>query len=515
MVVRLLRFYAALLVVLPVWTPAGAGTLPNGFNAPPEASSGVIAGGQSLILRLGIHEALERALMHTAVIRTAELELQQQEAQSRQARHEFLPQPTFSGGLERDRASAIDSDTVFGNGNYATLGSTWKLRSGTQLAVSESRQSFPATGLGSAGNSNVNGRVMSLSITQPLLRGSDSNVILLNEHQADLALDMVRESMLQTQRNVVFLCLQAYFGLEQAMQNVSLAQAALTRAAESRSINEALLAAGRIAAIALLQSDADLAQAQLGLMQSEQAELVARRQLMRVIGRDEVDPDRTNVTLTDSFTSYLPQEAPNEDKAVQDALAKRADLAIAVGTVKANEFDVVAANDGTRNQLDLYARLDRATESFTGSRSRQVNVSVGLTYTIPLEKSESRLTLSAARTGLRKAEIERADLERVARAEVSDAVRNINSAVLQYQMAQRTAQLAQRRLDSEVEKTRAGRSSATDLSLAQDALNQAQFQAYQARFAIFVAELELQRVSGNILEQWHMQAIFQDASLAS
>ncbi|WP_230586886.1 hypothetical protein, partial [Ralstonia solanacearum] len=32
----------------------------------------------------------------------------------------------------------------------------------------------------------------------------------------------------------------------------------------------------------------------------------------------------------------------------------------------------------------------------------------------------------------------------------------------------------------------------------------------QARFAIFTAQLELQRVSGTALEQWHVEAFAQD-----
>ncbi|MHA6906312.1 hypothetical protein ACKZDW_14760 [Ralstonia syzygii subsp. celebesensis] len=65
------------------------------------------------------------------------------------------------------------------------------------------------------------------------------------------------QSFLQTQRGLVGAerC-AAYFALEQAKLNIAPAQAALKRAVEARSINEALLAAGRIARIALLQSDA-------------------------------------------------------------------------------------------------------------------------------------------------------------------------------------------------------------------------------------------------------------------
>lgn len=506
-----------LLFALSAWVSAAATAqagVPDALYAPPPAVLVGTSPAQSpTILRLSIHEALVGALTRAVIIQTQRLDLQQQEAQTEQASHEFLPQTTVSGGLERDRGSATDVVTTQGTATSASLVSTWKLRSGTQVAVSGERQASPTGSLDSGGSLNTSSHIMSLSITHPLLRGSGSDVVLLNEHRAALALEIARKSSLQTQRDVVLSGVDAYFGLEQARQNTTLAEAALKRATDARAINEALLTAGRIAAIAMLQSDADVAQAELAVIQARQTESVACRQLLRVIGRDDLNADQTTVTLTDSFVSYLPPEIQSEGPIMQDALARRVDLGLAAAAVTASQFGVVAANDGMRNQLDLYVRLDRSGSSMSGVRTRQVNLAVGLSYTIPLDQSLSRLALSAARVDLKKADLARADLEWTARGEVSDALKNIQFAFLQYRMAQRTAQLARHRLDAEVDKARAGRSSATDLSLAQDTLNQALFQEAQARFAIFTAQLALQRSTGTMLEQWHMDSPAQDTAL--
>ncbi|QKL73371.1 TolC family protein [Ralstonia solanacearum] len=223
-------------------------------------------------------------------------------------------------------------------------------------------------------------------MSQPLLRGSGSTH---NERWAALALESAHKGFLRTQRDVVLSGVMAYFSLEQAKQNVALAQASLKRANEAKAINEALLAAGRIARIALLQSDADVAQADLTLTQSEQAESVARRQLLRAIGRYDLDADRTDMTLTDSFTSYLSPATQNEGLTIRDALAKRIDLQLARDTVIANQFNVIAAEDGMRNQLDLYARLDRTSDNTTGTATRQINRAVGLSFSMPLDKSQT------------------------------------------------------------------------------------------------------------------------------
>ncbi len=464
------------------------------------------------VLRLSIDEALQGAMTRAVVIQTQQLDLQQQREQTEQARHEFLPQTTLSSQLERNSTSTTDMPATRGTATSGNLVSTWKLRTGTQLSVSEGRlynrfgQNVPADSFLPGASLNSSSRVTSVSLSQPLLRGSGSDVVLINERRAALALENARNAFLQTQRDVVLGGVMAYFALEQARQNVALAQAALKRAVETRSINEALLSAGRIARIALLQSDADVAQAELALTQSRQAESIARRQLLRAIGRYDLDADRTDVTLTDSFASYLPPPVQNEGPIMRNALAGRIDLRLARGAVTAGQFNVIAAEDGMRNQLDLYARLDRSGDNAGGTATRQINRAVGLSFSMPLDKSQSRLALGAARVELKKAELSLADLERTARTEVSDALKNIDFAFLQHRMAQRTAALAQQRLAGEIEKARAGRSSATDLSLAQDTLNQALSQEVQARFAIFTAQLELQRVSGTVLEQWHVQS---------
>ena len=495
----MMRFFPwrALLFALMCW--AGAGACAQPAMAPAAAPAQ---------LRLSIDEALQGALTRAVAIQTQQLDVQQQQAQTEQAGHEFLPQTVLSSQLERDSASSTGLPDARGTLASGNLISTWKLRSGTQLSFSEGRQfkrqgeAALAQGLAETSGS----RASSLALTQPLLRGSGSDVVLLNERRAELALERARKGFLQTRRDVVLGGVMAYFGLEQAQQNVALAQAALKRAAESRSINADLLAAGRISRIALLQSDADVAQAELTLMQVRQAEHVARRQLLRLIGRHDLDADSTQVTLTDSFADYLPAHTAGEQAVLRDALAKRVDLELAAD-VKEGRFGVIAADDGMRNQLDLSLRRDRAGDTASGVPMRRSNLAVGLSYSIPLDKSASRLAAGAARVALRKAELSRADLERTARAEVSDALKNIDFAVVQHRMAQRNAELARQRMEAEVEKARAGRSSATDLSLAQDMLNQALHQEVQARFAIFTAQLELQRVSGTVLEQWHVDAL--------
>jgi hypothetical protein len=59
------------------------------------------------------------------------------------AGHEFLPQTVLSSQLERNSASATGTAATRGTTFSGMLTSSWKLRSGTQLALTEARQSSP------------------------------------------------------------------------------------------------------------------------------------------------------------------------------------------------------------------------------------------------------------------------------------------------------------------------------------------------------------------------------------
>ncbi|WP_230586804.1 hypothetical protein [Ralstonia solanacearum] len=70
-------------------------------------------------LRLSIQEALQGALTRAVVVQTQQLDLQQQQEQTEQARHEFLPQTVLSSQLERNSASSTSTAATRGT---ATVG---------------------------------------------------------------------------------------------------------------------------------------------------------------------------------------------------------------------------------------------------------------------------------------------------------------------------------------------------------------------------------------------------------
>lgn len=469
-------------------------------------------------LKLGVRQALQEVLGRATSVLTQKLDIDLQTQQARLASHEFLPQTTLTGQFDRTDATAAGLNAGSSRSTSGAVSTSWKLRTGTTLLASVGRtvvqsavpmstvpqEGVPAT---ASGTTRMGTTTSSIGLTHPLLRGAGRELVTLAERQAALGLVSAQEGFVQGMTDVVFSCISSYFAVEQARRNVSLALATSARTQEVRRVNDALLAAGRIARTELLQNDADSAQAEFSLTQARQAETVARRELLRLIRYDDdVDPDRVSLELSDSFSDYLSQWRPEEGPMLQAAMANRVDLQLARDSVASSRLSLIAARDGLRNQLDVYAKLDHVASGHSVS-SPSVNRGVGVLLTIALDKSSQQFALASAQAALEKAELALAEQVRTVTAGTRDALVNISFSEQQLRMAQRAAELAKQRLADEVEKARAGRSSATDLSFAQDGLRQASSQEVQAQYAVFTAKLELQRVTGTLLEQWQVDSV--------
>ena len=459
---------------------------------------------------LRVQDVIRAALHQGASALSQGLDLRVQAAQAGLSQREFLPQNTLTMQADRSRATGSgDADSSSRTGS-ATLAATLKLRNGASVLASVGK-SVAQNSIDASSDTHVTTR--SVTFTQPLFRGAGVIVATANERLAEIGLSIAKTNFVQSMSDIVLDCVTAYFAVDQARRSTELAQAALERATELHAINQSLFAAGRIARTALLQNDADDAAAELALAQARHAEKLAKRRLVSLMGMNTPDPESVTVSPAESVNMYLDPAVPGEQAAVQRGLAQRADVRIAQDNLTSAQLAFTLSRDSLRDQLDVYTRVDHQSANST-SRNSGTSQAVGVTYVVTLDKSTARVAADAAHVAVTKAELALAEAQRNASAEIQDAVRSLAFAIEQQRLAQRSAELTTRRLADETEKARVGRSSATDLSFAQDSLRQADAQALQAQYAVLLAQLEVQRVTGTVLEAWHSGGLV-DGMLAS
>lgn len=432
----------------------------------------------------------------------ASLDHLDQQARWQAAQAQFSPIPTLSSTAQRQWIRGIDTAA-----DTATLAASvdWTLPIGTRVSASLS-PTWARQGPAPAARQLT--RI--LEITQPLLRGAGPAARLALE-QAHLAERIGSFQRGQVLDEVYATVTGTWFDAVLARQQVALARQALERISQAREVNRALLQAGRLAQVELLQSDTDVAQAELVLEQAQNAAVASVSSLLHGLGPEFAACRPADVILPEALPApdaeadadpadeaaipALGRAANQVAAAVDEALARRADLQMAQALVAAARLGAAQVADQGRAALDLALRVQSSMPSAAAPASERA---LSLTWQLPLDRRALRLAQTQAQLALRRAELALEDLERQVRREVADALREASFAQRQRRLAARTVDLNRRKLDAETERFRAGKTSGFQLSAAQDALREAEGAQAQAALAVLRAHLALDRVLGRI-----------------
>lgn len=440
---------------------------------------------------LTLEAALRSALEAGSTARAGQLDRQQQQALWVFAQAEFSPSFNLSSEARRQWNRGVTGPSDEAN---VTAGTLWKLPSGTQIDLRLIQDLARTAGTTTRPVTRV------LELVQPLLKGAWS-AARLGLEQARLAEQIGTYQYGQALDDVFTLVSLAYFDAALARQQVVLAQRALDRVQQAKGVNQALLEAGRLAQVELLQSETDLAQAGLDLEQARNAALTAASALLQLLG-----PELAGLAPADLVLPEVPLPVagplPAEPEALSQALAQRSDLRMAEAAVAAARVGVAQAENEGRSTLDLALRVQSQSSvadtggSLPGSASTGSERSIGLTWVLPLDRSLLRLQRSQAQVDLRRAELALEDAQRQLRRDVADALRELDFAQRQWTLAGSTVDLNRRKLDAETERFRAGKTSGFQLSAAQDALRAAESAQAQAALAVQRAQIQLARAQG-------------------
>ncbi|WP_160122957.1 TolC family protein [Rhodovarius lipocyclicus] len=345
---------------------------------------------------------------------------------------------------------------------------------------------------------------LSFQVVQPLLAGGG----------IDYAMAPIRIARIQERNNQLRLkgsvidqitgIIQAYRALVQGQEQLRIADEALLRARELLEVNRALIAAGRLAQVELVQSEAAIAQQELGVVSARNGRESARLALLTLMGVDQ----------SSRVWAVERPAAPSVEVTTERALAVALDqqpsflqslLAIEIGRINLDVarnqrlWDVsLLAGAGPQasraGYLDTVAALGRVRSDF--NVGLVVNIPIG---TLTREQAEVNATIA-----LRQSQIA-ADAARArVRQQVEDAARGVEAQRRQAELARRARELARQQLQAELIKLQAGRSSNFQVVSFQTSLQQAESQELSAVIAYQNALTSLDQVLGTTLETWQI-----------
>lgn len=416
------------------------------------------------------------------------------------AEGKFFPKFMLTSGLIDNR---INGNRV-SNKDFNTSASLI-LPTGARLAVTTSN------GLGAGSGNSYS---TSITLTQPLLKnaGLDANLASVRVARLDEQINRLalKSSLSQTISQVIY----AYRELLRAQDQQKIAVAALQRGKELYAVNKALIAAGRMAEMDIVQTEADVASREVAVEEAENQIDTSRLTLLTLLA---VEPRTLVVAIA---PSEIRLQGVDLAQALETALAVQPDYQIALLQVEKSTINLDYAKNQRLWDVSLVASKNEARGSLgslsgdNGTTTATLNASqkyessyAGVQLTVPLGDRTIEQAVVHASVDLKSQNIKVAEARQVLEQRIRDAVRNVQTRWRQLELSRKASELSVLKLNTEREKLRVGRSSNFQVLSFESDLRNAQNARVNAEIAYLNALTDLDERMGNVLETWSVPII--------
>ena len=462
-------------------TPASAG----GPDAPDP--------GARLEMHLTLAECVAMAISNNRRLESRRLDRRIDRIRLQEAEEEFRPIVTISPRL----GTALESNRTADRREYSSSGAIdshigMRIPTGGVVGLGvENRMRDWGDGHSSA---------VGLIFEQPLLRGARPSV-------AKAALERSRRSerlsVLSMKSQVIDLVtstVKSYRWLIQAGRGVEISERALQRAEELASINRSLIQTGRMAEQEIVQTEANIAQRELGLVHARDSHSDANFALVDILALDSQD----RIVPADEIDGGEAMH-PDFEESLAFAFENRPDYRAALLYVENAKTDLLVARDNRLWDVAFSSSL-----TFLGERSPLVDTydrfddgdyRLGLELRIPLayERRLSKRNLVRRQVALRQVELQLTEQEQRIEVEVRNTVRLVGTQYRRMELAQQARELSEQKLELERIKLRSGRTTNFQLLRFEDDLIGAENSEVGATIAYLNALTDLDRVLGATL----------------
>jgi outer membrane protein TolC len=439
---------------------------------------------------LSLTDAVSLALRDNRTIRGAYIDRITQKFSLRVAEDGFMPHLGLSGGAARQTIAGITTTSL-----DVSPGVTALLPTGATVNFSWADHASEGAGIRTRSTGGI------LSITQPLLRGGGVDVNLAPIRSARLGEEANRLRLKAIVSETIGQVIYAYRDLLRAQKAMTLAQAAVRRAEEILDINRALIDAGRMPAVEIVQSEADLENQRLGVLGATRSLDGARLKLLDLLALDLGTP----ILATESTEPA--QVATQLPHLMEVAFAQRPDYLGQLLVLEQSKLGLVVAENARLWDLSLFASRTVGRTTIAGpqgSVTGQSDTTVGLAFNAPLNDLQREQPFVQATASRQSAELQLETIRRGIELQIRSLASDIAIRWSQLEGARRARDLAARALEIEREKLKAGRSASYQVRALEAYLRSADVQLLDAVIGYLNTLTLLDLQLGTTLDTWHV-----------
>ncbi len=407
------------------------------------------------------------------------------------AQADTLPVVTLADAIER--ASRFDPDYVFALGQVDNA--EWGRRAARFAFVLPSvTLSTDLTKYSSAFFNIGTGEPQSTSATARV----DARYELFSLRKlAELSrtgaeLETAQADELRARFAAAFIAESDYYAVLAARDFARIAADRVRRATEGLEVARARVASGAAVQSDSLQLVLELSEARVDSLRQASALRVARLELGRRIGADGA------VEAAPLDTTMLPDLPVTLDAALAAALEQGPDYRAARASERAANAALRSRRSDYFPSVNLSASHQRFDSEFFPTARQVSSATIGLTWT-PWNGGQREIAVSQARTARDVARAIRADLERGARADVTEAYEAFGTARATVELSSVAVAVARENYRVQESRYRAGATTILDLLDAQVRLTQAEAELVQARYGTRLALAGLEAIIGRRL----------------
>jgi outer membrane protein len=448
-------------------------------------------------LELKLADAVYLALQNNRELKIAYLQRLISKRELAETESQF--NPTFTPELAINFNNNHNGDNVSNNTN-ASLGANFKLKvpTGGDLSLTWQGQNNLSRNRGINNSAEINslGQNISLNFSQPLLRGFGTELNSLGIQRARLTEKTNILQLKNTLGETITKTIYSYRNLLLAQERLKIEQLSFANSQKELERLEALFAFGRIPRNDLIERQADIAQQQVNLLNTQGNLEQAIADLIQVIDL----PVSRKLIAIETPTPPTSLNLIDFPRMLELALNNNLAYLTAVNSVENAKFGIREAQN--QQQLDL-----RLNVGYNFNSSSNNPDSGNFTSAVILSREfgnmsqdnaveKSQINLQSANYSLEKT---RRDLEERLKA----IVRNVNDSFVQIQLAQQARELAANNVENAKERMRLGSNvSMTDIINFENRLVDAKNQELNTITTHLNSMTDLEQFLGLTVNKW-------------
>lgn len=443
---------------------------------------------QPCVKELSLQESILLAIRNNITIKSAYLDRITQKFDLKVAEDKFVPKLTLTPSVKR---SSSTTTTTTEKTVIATV--TEAIPTGATISLTSSNAFNTTKTTETKWDSEWD-----ITLAQPLLKGAGFDVATASVRTARINEQINILSLKSTLIDTITSVISAYRTFLQAVKQVEISKKSLERAKAFVAVNKELIAAGRMAAVELVQTKADVASKEFDLLQTENSTDAARLSLIKLLDIDK----HTMIVPVEKIVIEPVTLDYEQFKAL--AFQNRPDYLTSLLSIETSKTSLMLAKNNKLWDLSLTASYGEShtKQGAPGTDSDEKTWSGGLELTIPFRDLTLKQGYLSAKISLDKTELNHNKLCDNIKIEVQDAVRDIEMKLRQVKLAEQSRMLSEQKLSIETEKMKVGRSSNFQLVTFQNDLVNAQNSELNAIINYLNSVAALEKTLGTTLEKW-------------